>query len=193
LTSWSRPGFQQTGKMCASSNPAPPEQDDLIVVGKLTRAQALKGRFRVQPEVDDLDFFRPGLQIWMAPRARQLELFEVERVELRARLVVLKVKGIDSIEQVEKYRGQLLYVKSEELPELPEDSFYFYDLIGCKVVMLDGSLLGEVKEIQPGASGELIVVKKGEQEVLIPAAKEFVKAVDITNKTLIVDLPEGML
>jgi len=169
-----------------------PEREELVVVGCITRPQALGGRFRVQAEVDDPAVFRSGRPLWTGPPGAPLERLEVEEVEVRPKGLLFKVKGIDTVEQVEKYRGQLLYMEPGDLPELPEDSFYYYELVGCQVVLPDGSVIGRVKEVQPGAMGDLIVVRQGEEETLIPAAKEFVKSVDLAHGLIRVDLPEGL-
>lgn len=169
------------------------QPDALVLVGKVTRPQALRGWFRVLPEADDLEVFAPGRDIWMAARNRSIEAYRIEHVEIRQRIVLLKVAGIDSIEAVEPYRGQLIYLDQETLPPLPEDSFYYFELAGCRVILEDESELGIIHEVQAGSGGDLIVVRQGDREILIPAAREFVKSVSIAEKIVVVELPEGLI
>ena len=166
---------------------------ELIVVGRITRPKGLRGELRVLPDVDDVALFSPGLSLYLTAAGRPPELFAIEHVEIRSKLVVLKFQGIDTIEDAERYRGSLLYAREETLPELPVDSFYYYELVDCQVVLSDESPLGVVKEIRPGAAGDLVVVRTEEREVLIPAAAEFIKEIDLDAMKIVVDPPEGLL
>jgi len=164
-----------------------------IMVGRITRPQALKGWFRLQPEIDDLEVFSPGLRISIAPESGRPRELEIEQVQIRPRLVLLKAVGIDSCEAADSLRGQIVYLAASALPELPEDSFYYYELIGCKVVQTDGSPVGEVREIQPGPGGDIVIIQREKDEIMIPAAKAFIKSIDMKERTIMIDPPEELL
>ena len=172
----------------ASDRPEGP--GERVLIGRATRPQALNGWFRVQPEVDDLALFEPGLEIWLETLGESAQRYRIEAARFRHRMVQLKLEGVESVEDAESLRGRLIYVDQDKLPALPKDSFYHYEITGCKAYKPDGAFLGEVKEVQPGASGDLIVIKNGENEILVPAAKEFVRSIDITNRKVVVEPPE---
>lgn len=175
--------------------PKPPENlpEDWILVGRATRPQALRGAFRLQPEVDDPEaVFQPGSTVCLMTESGA-KRFEVERVENRPKFVVLKLAGVDSVEQAERLRGQLLYMPEAELPELPGDSFYYFELQGCQVVLPDETVLGEVREVQPGPTGDMLLIRRGEKEYLIPAVTEIVRSIDLDEGVIRIEPPEGLL
>lgn len=172
--------------------PGPGDRESLVPVGKVTRPQALKGWFRVATELDEIECLQAGT-VLMLESAKGLESVEVEGVRLQKEQVILKLTGVNSADEAENLRGHFLYIKSEDLPALPEDSFYYYELTGCRVYLPDESYLGKVEDIQPGASGDLLVVGKGKAEVLIPAVKDFFRSVDIEEGIIVIDPPEGLI
>lgn len=171
----------------------PQEDEERVLVGQITRPQALKGWLRVKPEVDDWELLKPGLPVWTGLPGKIPVRFDVEAVRIQPKCLVMKLQGIDTIDDAERLRGQLLYVEKELLPPLEEDSFYYYELVGCQVELPDKTIVGEVEEVRPGAAGDLIVVKKEGKELLVPAVKDIVKSVDITNRLIVIDPPAGLL
>lgn len=102
------------------------------------------------------------------------------------------------INDVEKYKGCELLVDSKHLSELDEEEFYFYEIIGCIVKTTDGEVLGEVIDIlQTGANDVWVIrqtgARKGEKDALIPYIEDVVKDVDIDNKTITIELLEGLI
>jgi 16S rRNA processing protein RimM len=167
-------------------------EDNFILVGRVTRPQALKGDFRVQPEATDLSLFEAEMDLWFQKPDGQMESLKIERVRIHSGRLVLKVEGIDTVEQAEARRGQWLCFDESDLPELEEDSFYYSDLIGCEVKLPDNQSLGQVTGIRPGAAGDLIVIGSGKEEKLIPAVREYVTEINLTENVIVVDPPEGL-
>ncbi len=89
-------------------------------------------------------------------------------------------------------RDLLLEVPIDDLPELEEDAFYRFEILGLRVVDEDGTELGEVEEVIETGSNDVYVVRDAESELLIPAIDSVVKQVDTTEKRMIVTLLEGL-
>ena len=119
---------------------------------------------------------------------------EIESVKYFKQFVILKLKGLDDIEQVEKYRKASLYVTRDNAVRLKKDEFFIADLIDMKVVNEDGSPLGTLRDvITTGANDVYEVVLDEGGTVLIPAIKECILDVDVENAVMRVHLLEGLL
>jgi 16S rRNA processing protein RimM len=107
--------------------------------------------------------------------------------------VVLKFAGVDSISDAERLAGLELQIPAEERAELQAGAAYISDLVGCEVVNR-GSVVGSVADVQFGAGeAPLLVIKRGEQEFLVPYAEAFLKRTDLAARRIEFELPEGLL
>jgi 16S rRNA processing protein RimM len=119
---------------------------------------------------------------------------EVERYRpYKTGSIVLKLKGYDDANSVLPFKGKYLEVDRDNLARLEEGQFYVFDIIGCKVLEADGSMLGEVVEVLSPGAHDVYVVKGDKGEILIPAVKEMVKEINIREKIISVQLPEGLV
>ena len=110
------------------------------------------------------------------------DIFDVSSAVFQKGRILLKLKGIDHINEAEKYRGERIYIKSSDRIELDEDEYSYDDLLGMTVITESGEDLGKIENIiRTGAND---VYETG--SAMIPAVKEFVKAVDVKNKKMVV-------
>ena len=108
-------------------------------------------------------------------------------------MVLLKFKGIETIEQAEELRNIYIQAKRSDI-KLEKGAYFIVDLIGLEVYTEEGELLGTLKEVlQPGANDVYIVENKVKQEILLPVIPDVVKQVDIEGKRIIVKLLEGLI
>jgi 16S rRNA processing protein RimM len=108
---------------------------------------------------------------------------------------VVHFAGVDDRNAAEALRGQTLTIEVDpaELPEDP-DEFYDHQLVGLKVALEDGSLIGVIGEVIHLPSQDLLSVKReGDTEVLIPFVMEFVPEIDLDSKTVTITPPPGLL
>jgi len=109
-------------------------------------------------------------------------------------MVLLKLEGIDTIEQAEKYRNYYIKINRKDAEDLPEDTYYIVDLIDCEVYTDEKSFLGKVVDvIQTGSNDVYVVKQENGKEILLPAIADVVKDVDVTNKKIIVHLLKGLI
>ncbi len=107
--------------------------------------------------------------------------------------IVLKFAGVDSISDAERLAGIELQIPAEQRAELEAGAAYISDLVGCEVVNR-GSIVGSVADVQFGAGeAPLLVVKRGEQEFLVPYAEAFLRSADLAARRIEFELPEGLL
>ena len=164
-----------------------------LQVGIITATHGLKGEVKVYPTTDDPGRFRRLKKVILDNGKVSVDL-EIESVKYFKQFVILKFKGLDDIEQVEKYRKASLYVTRDNAVRLKKDEFFIADLIDMKVVNEDGSPLGTLRDvITTGANDVYEVVLDEGGTVLIPAIKECILDVDVENAVMRVHLLEGLL
>src|SRR5512140_1333853 len=125
------------------------------------------------------------------PDGNRLEL-KIEEHWFQQGRVVLKFEGHDSVESAEELRGCEICVAADEAVELESDEFYDWQLAGCSVETIDGDSVGTVREVMRAGGSELLVVE-GEREYLIPFVAAICTEIDVDNKLIRIDPPEGLL
>lgn len=167
--------------------------DKYFEIGQIVNTNGLKGMLKVKPFTDDIKEFEEFGTIYIQKKAELIE-FKIQMVRYVKNMVLLKLEGIDDINEAEKYRNLYLKVDRSKMPKLPEDSYYIVDLIDCEVVTIEGENLGKVDDVFSTGSNDVYVVKNelGKQ-ILLPAIGEVIKKVDIPNKKITVKLMEGLV
>ena len=146
---------------------------------------------RIEVLLDDSRVFEAGRQVLLA-RAGARHAAEIEFVREQHGRTIMKLRGVDSIEQAQSLVGTVLEVPAAELPDPESGSFYTFDLRGCRVTAVDGEELGRVTDVMDW-SGTILLKVEGERgEILIPFAKVYLEKVDLSARHIVVDLPEGL-
>jgi len=165
----------------------------MVVIGKIQATHGIRGQLRVIPFAGDASSISNLEKVALKSPAGELEEFPVVSAKAHGKRVLLTLKPFDNINQVLHLVGREIYAERGALPELPEDEFYWTDLIGLTVVSEDGDTLGELVEIIETGANDVYVVRKDGREVLIPALADVVLAVDLAGGRMTVSLPEGLL
>lgn len=166
---------------------------DLLQVGVISSTHGIAGEVKVFPTTDDITRFDYLKDVVLDTGKERLEL-TVSGVKYFKNMVILKFKGIDNINDVEKYRGCSLWVTRENAVELKEDEYFICDLIGLNVITDEGEELGELIDvIQTGANDVYAVRTKEGREVLLPAIEQCVLNVNIEENTMTVHVMDGLL
>lgn len=167
--------------------------EQLMEIGQIVNTYGIKGFLKVVPYTDDITRFEKLNNIYIQTK-KSLETVTIEEVKYAKNLVLLKIKGIDNINDAEIYKNCYIKIDRSDAVELPEDSYFIIDLIGIKVCTDEGEALGDVIDVFPTGANDVYVVKNelGKQ-VLLPAIGDVIKNVDIQNKKMIVHLIEGLV
>lgn len=165
---------------------------DVLEIGQIVNTRGLRGEVKVNSFSEDPQRFEKVKSIYVKSDKDYKE-YEIERVTYVKNQVVLKLKGINKIEYAEALRNLYIYVKREDLEELPEGTYYIADLIGLDVYEENGNLLGKVDDIFSTKSNDVYVVRTelGELKYL-PSIPEVLKDIDLPNKKIIVNLIKGL-
>lgn len=167
--------------------------EDLLQVGIITSTHGVRGEVKVYPTTDDPRRFRRLKEVVLDTGREKLNL-EIEGVKFFKQFVILKFKGLDNINDIEKYRQKSLYVTRKNAVRLQRDEYFIADLIGLKVQDEDGTELGTVKDvIETGANDVYEVEIADGRSLLLPAIKQCILNVDVENGMMQVHVLEGLL
>ena len=159
--------------------------EDLLQVGVITTTHGVRGEVKVFPTTDDPARFKK-LKNVVLDTGKELVDLEVAGVKFFKNMVIVKFKGIDNINDVEKYRKKSLYVTRENAVKLKKNEYFIADLIGLQAESDEGEDLGELSDVlQTGANDVYVLSKEGTDDLLLPAIKECVKEVDLENGKII--------
>lgn len=166
--------------------------EGLLEVGQIVNTYGIKGFVKVNPLVDNNNQFKSFKTLYIQQKNDIKEL-TVEEVKFSKNLVLLKFKGIETIEQAEEFRNYYLQAKRSDI-KLEKGAYFIVDLIGLEVYTEAGEFLGILKEVlQPGANDVYVVKNKVNNEILLPVIPDVVKHIDIEGKKVIVNLIEGLI
>lgn len=167
--------------------------EDLLQVGIITSTHGVRGEIKVYPTTDDPRRFRRLKEVVLDTGKEKMNL-EIEGVKFFKQFVILKFKGLDNINDIEKYRQKSLYVTRKNAVRLQRDEYFIADLIGLKVQDEDGKELGTVKDvIETGANDVYEVEMADGKSLLLPGIKQCILNVDVENGTMQVHVLEGLL
>lgn len=167
--------------------------EDLLRVGVISNTHGIKGEVKVFPTTDDVNRFKKLKSVILDTGKEQLTL-EITNVKFFKQFVILKFKEFNSINEIERYKGNDLYVTREDAIPLEENEFYIADLIDCKVVTDGQKELGVLTDVlQTGANDVYVVEMPDGKEVLLPYIEDCVLNIDIEKKTILVHMMPGLL
>ena len=165
-----------------------------IKIGKIVNAVALRGEVKVYHYSDYKERFEELEEI-LVERKGKYTAYEIENVRYQKNTAILKLKGVDDRNAAEALKESDIYITEDDLRELPEDTFYVKDLIGCRVINEEnGAEIGVIKDVLQNSAQDIyqITLKNG-KEALIPVVGEFVREVSIKEKYVKIHLIPGFI
>ena len=168
--------------------------EDLLRVGVIASTHGIRGEVKVFPTTDDANRYKKLKKVILDTGKEHIDL-EIQSVKFFKQFVIVKFKGIDNINDIEKYTKCELYVTRENAVKLAPNENFICDLVGCNVVVdTDNSVLGVIKDVLiTGANDVYVVEDDKKNEILLPVTKECVLDVDIDKKEVLVHLLQGLL
>ncbi|MER8103624.1 ribosome maturation factor RimM [Kitasatospora sp. NPDC094016] len=165
-----------------------------LVVGKIGRAHGIRGDVSVEVRTDEPELrLGPGAVLFTDPASAGP--LTIESGKVHSGRLLLRFVGVKDRNAAEALRGTLLIseVDPEESPEDPEE-YYDHQLIGLDVVLLDGTLVGELTEVVHLPYQDLLTVEKADgTEVLVPFVRQIVPTIDLENQRAVITPPVGLI
>ena len=163
-----------------------------LEIGQIVNTSGLKGIVKINSFSDDMRRFEE-LDKVLIEKNKELTEYIIEEVRYSKNQVLIKFKGIDTIDDAKKFKNCYIKIPREDNKKLQEGTYYIVDLIGINVYLEDGILVGEIIDVFPTGSNDVYVVRREENnDLLIPAIKDVIKSIDIEEKKMIINLIEGL-
>ena len=167
--------------------------EQFLQVGVISSTHGVRGEVKVFPTTDDAQRFKKLKKVILDTGREHMPL-EVEGVKFFKQFAILKFKGIDNINDIEKYKGRSLLVDRDNAVKLKKDEYFIADMIGISVFTDDGEEFGVMKDVlETGANDVYIIESPKHGEVLVPAIKQCILDVDIENSKMVIHLMEGLV
>ena len=164
-------------------------------IGIFSSTHGIRGEIKVFPTTDDPARFTHLKEVILETKTGELVL-EAEKARFSKGMVILKFRGIDNINDIERYKGASLFVTRENAAPLEEGSFYIADLVGLRVVTDDGRFLGTLQQVMQTGANDVFVVRdtqtKDAKEYLLPNIRDCVRKIDPEAGAITVHLMDGL-
>lgn len=167
--------------------------EKLLKVGVITTTHGVRGEVKVYPTTDDAGRFLDLSEV-LLDTGKEYRKLEIQNVKFYKNLAILKFKGIDNINDIEKYKGRGLWIPREQGQVLSEDEYYIADLLDMEVLQENGTLVGRLKDVLETGANDVYIVETPEgKEILLPAIKDCILKVDIEAGKMTVHIMDGLL
>lgn len=167
---------------------------DLITIARIARPQGIRGEVIADLLTDFPQRFAQLSAVRLRWPDGQVTVMELERARPHQGRILLKFKGYDSRDAAQTLRAAQVVVPRSELVALPADNYYDFDLLDCVVTTTAGATVGKIVNVQNFGAAPLLVVRGDDgKERLIPFATSICPEVDVANKRIVIEPPEGLL
>ncbi len=161
-----------------------------LETGKIVGTHGIKGALRVQPWCDTGDFLKQFKYIYTDKDGQNR--IEVISANPHGNIVLMTLKGIDSIEKAEALRNRIIYIDRNDV-DLPDGRYFIDDLIGCTVKDADsGNLLGKLSEVSSTGANDVWHITKNDKEYLVPAIDEVIVSVSVEEALIVIRPIKGI-
>lgn len=165
----------------------------MLRVGVITSPHGIKGEVKVFPTTDDAKRFKELKKVILDTGKEYIPM-EIEHVKFFKNMVILKFKGYDNINEIEKYKSRDLLITRDQAVDLAPDEYFITDLIGFAVVSDQGVELGTLKDVlETGANDVYVVAMKDGKELMLPAIGDCILNVDLEQRRMEVHVLEGLM
>lgn len=160
----------------------------MIKIGKIRGPWGREGELEIESYSPFPERFSKLKEIFIGSKT-----YKISKIRYFPKKIVIKIEGIDFIEDALKLCSNEIEIPEEEIYSLPQDYFYLHDLEGCSVFLKDGEKIGFVDYVWEMGESTLLAVSSQKGEILIPFAKSICYSIDIKEKRIEIDPPEGLL
>ncbi|HMK74885.1 MAG TPA: ribosome maturation factor RimM [Thermodesulfobacteriota bacterium] len=167
-------------------------EKNLFPIGRVMKPHGVKGKVKVDYFGEDLhrsSFYR---EIFIEDEKGKPESYEVLETVPQPPRLILRLKGIEKVEETKPLIGKEILVEKDALLKLGEGEYYWIDILGMRVETREGKGIGKVKEILPTGANDVYVVEGKRGEILLPATEEVIQSIDLGRRVIKVIRMEGL-
>lgn len=160
-----------------------------LEIGKIVSTRGIKGEVRVQPWSDSPDFLCEFDTLYLDEGKKSIE---IERSFVQKNVVVMKLKGVDTVEKAQDMRNKILFMDRNDV-ELQEGSYFVQDLLGLTVIDADkNEEIGSLCDVTETGANDVYHIKSGEKEYLIPAIPDVIEKIDLDEGKMYIHKMKGL-
>ena len=165
-----------------------------LEIGQIINTFGIKGMVKIKPFTENTKKRFDNLKKVYIKTKKEKKEYEIEEIKYHKEMVLAKFKGIETIEEAEKFRNSYLLINRENEKPLEKGTYYIVDMVGLEVYTDEGEKLGILDDIFNSGSSDIYVVKNelGKQ-ILLPAIKDVIKNIDMENRKITVHLIKGLM
>ena len=170
-------------------------QDEYLLLGYIIDAFSLDGTFKVLSKTDFASKrYQKGNEVFLyQPNTKQRMTVTVENYRSNGQFDFVKVHGVNSKDEALEFKGYEIHAL-KDYQIMDKDTYYYVDLVGCKVLDENGQDLGTVSQVEEfPAQLTLRVKRKGQEDFFVPFVKAFIRRVDINKKEIEINVIGGLL
>ncbi|WPY98982.1 ribosome maturation factor RimM [Christiangramia sp. OXR-203] len=168
-------------------------KEDCFYLGRIVAKFSFKGEVLIKLDTDEPELYTEMESVFVEYNENLVPFF-IERSYLhKSTLLRAKIEDIDTEQDAEDMIGAELYLPLEQLPQLPDDKFYFHEVIGFDVIDQQYGNIGKIVSINDTTAQALFEIDKDGKQILVPMNDEFIEKVDKKNKEIKVITPEGLV
>ena len=163
-------------------------EPEFICIGKIHRTHGFKGDVVLDPMTDFPERIRRGKTVYVGEEHLPLT---IARVREKAPFLLVGFKEIEDETAAAAFRNTYVYVRTADLPKLPDGEYYFHQLIGLEAVNMNGEHIGTLTEILETGANDVYVIRKDDgTEELVPDVPQYICQIDVPNHVIKIDFPE---
>lgn len=164
-----------------------------LQVGVISSTHGVRGEVKVFPTTDDVTRFKKLKEVILVTEKTE-KVLKITSVKFFKQFAILKFEGIDTLNDVEVYKGASLFVDRKNAVKLQKDEYFIADLIDLSVVDENGNELGTLIDVMQTGANDVYIVKNAEgKELLFPAIKECILDIDFKAGQMTVHVMDGLL
>lgn len=168
------------------------EMEQFLQVGVISSTHGIRGEVKVFPTTDDPARFKKLKKVLLDTGKERIEM-EIQSVKFFKQFVIVKFRGVDNINDIEKYKGKSLLVPREDAVTLEENEYYIADLIGMEV-FADEERFGILRDVMETGANEVYIIDSDKHgEVLIPAIRDCILDVNVEERVMKIRLLDGLI
>ncbi len=164
----------------------------LVRIAQVLRSHGLKGELKLSPLNPYLDEIDENAECVLESKFGKQQNVHIEKVRI-GNDVIVKFREINSKTEADVWNQGFLLADEENLPELPEDTFYVKDLLGLKVVTEEGVKVGEISDVIETPAHDVYEIKTSAGKKMIPAVEEFVREINMDERKIVIHIIPGLL
>ena len=174
-----------------STGSSPSDEPVFVLIGKFRRPHGIRGEIRMTVLTDFPELISPGQVIYAGERYKA---YTVRDIRWIGGDMLVSLKELPDRTAVEIFRNIMVYMKSEDMPELPEGEYFLHQLVGMEVITDQGKKLGILKEILITGANDVYLVQSPEgKDLLLPVIEEVVLDINQESGQILVHIIPGLL